>query len=173
MIVEDNAHVRVLLPPIGADELDAPAPANGVVTIGIDTGEARYAADGNAERPGSREVRVELREPPVTEPHELDATTVDPDRYRIVLDNDVVRVVRLGFAAGEEGVMVHHPPRVIVTLTDVQVRMAFEDGSTDERAVDRGLAAWLEAQTLQTANAGSAPLEVVLVEPKAPHEEER
>jgi quercetin dioxygenase-like cupin family protein len=107
------------------------------------------------------------------EPSELEATSLDPERYRIVLENEHARIVRLGFDPGEEGLMVHHPPRVIVTLTEVHVRMTFEDGSGDEAQVEAGQATWLEAQTLRTANAGSKRVEVLLVEPKGTNEEER
>lgn len=177
MIAAENEYVRVLLPAgESAQPIEAPeAAANGVVAVDLDDGSVRYTADPVAEeRPGGqREVYVELRTAPEVEPHELSAIAVDPDRYKVVLENDKVRVVRLGFEAGERGLMVNHPPRVIVTLTDVRVRMLFEDGRTDEAQVAAGLAAWLDAQTLQTENAGDAPLEVVLVEPKPSNEEER
>lgn len=75
-------------------------------------------------------------------------------------------MVRLRFEAGEKGVMVTHPPRVLVTLTDVSVKLVFQDGHRDERAAPAGVAAWLDTETLQTENAADQPLEVVLVEPK-------
>jgi hypothetical protein len=46
------------------------------------------------------------------------------------------------------------------------VKLKFADGGTDERGAPPGVAAWLEAETLQTENATAGPLEVVLVEPK-------
>ncbi len=63
--------------------------------------------------------------------------------------------------------MVAHPPRVLVTLTDVSVKLVFQDGTTDQRGGPAGVAAWIERETLQTENASSQPLEVVLVEPKS------
>ncbi len=62
--------------------------------------------------------------------------------------------------------MVEHPPRVLATLTDVAVKLLFADGRTDERGAPRGVAAWLEGETLLTENAGDHPLQVVLIEPK-------
>ena len=97
---------------------------------------------------------------------QLDAVRVDPKRYRVVLENDRVRVVRLRFEAREAGLMVTHPPRVLATLSDVQVKLLFSDGRRDERGAPAGVAAWLEEETLQTENARDEPLEVVLVEPK-------
>jgi hypothetical protein len=115
-----------------------------------------------------REIRVELKSAPSATPMKLDAVRVDPDRYRIDFENDRLRIVRLGFGPHERGLMVEHPPRVLATLTDVAVKLLFADGHTDERGAPRGVAAWLDGETLQTENAGDNPLEVVLIEPKAP-----
>ena len=60
-------------------------------------------------------------------------------------------------------------PRVLVTLTEVSVKLLFADGRTDERGAPAGVAAWLDTETLQTENARTEPLEVVLVEPKSAH----
>jgi hypothetical protein len=114
-----------------------------------------------------REIRVELKAAPSVNALALDAVRVDPARYKIDFENDKVRVVRLGFAPREKGVMVAHPPRVLVTLTDVSVKLLFQDGRADERGAPAGVAAWLEAETLRTENASNQPLEVVLVEPKS------
>ena len=112
------------------------------------------------------EIRVELKAPVKSRPMELDAVKIDPGRYKVVLENGLVRVVRLRFEGREAGLMVAHPPRVLATLTDVQVKLLFADGRQDERGAPAGAAAWLEEETLQTENARDVPLEVILVEPK-------
>jgi hypothetical protein len=114
-----------------------------------------------------REIRVELKSAPEAAPMKLDAVRVDPARYKIVFENDRVRIVRLGFAPHEKGMMVEHPPRVLATLSDVAVKLLFADGHRDERGAPRGVAAWLEGETLLTQNARDQRLEVVLIEPKA------
>jgi hypothetical protein len=114
-----------------------------------------------------REIRVELKKPPPAAPMKLDAVLIDPARYRIDFENDRVRVVRLGFGPREKGMMVEHPPRVLVTLTDVAAKLLFADGRRDERGAPLGVAGWLEGETLQTENANHEPLEVVLIEPKS------
>jgi hypothetical protein len=115
----------------------------------------------------TREIRVELKSPPKIAPMKLDAVRVDPRRYKIEFENDRVRIVRLGFGPLERGMMVQHPPRVLVTLTDVAVKLLFADGHTDERGAPAGVAGWLETETLLTENAHREPLEVVLIEPKS------
>ena len=115
-----------------------------------------------------REIRIELKAAPSISKMKLDAVRLDPARYQIDFENQRVRIVRLGFGPHEQGLMVEHPPRVLVTLTDVDVKLLFADGRTDRRSAPAGVAAWLDGETLQTENAGVHPLEVVLIEPKAP-----
>jgi hypothetical protein len=112
------------------------------------------------------EIRVELKASVKSRPMELDAVKIDARRYRVVLENGLVRVVRLRFEGREAGLMVTHPPRVLATLTDVQVKLLFSDGRRDERGAPASVAAWLEEETLQTENARDVPLEVLLAEPK-------
>jgi hypothetical protein len=113
-----------------------------------------------------REIRIELKSAPKAAAMKLDAVRADPARYKIEFENERVRIVRLGFGPHEKGMMVEHPPRVLVTLTDVAVRLVFADGRTDERGAPAGVAAWLEGETLLTENVNHQPLEVVLIEPK-------
>lgn len=134
----------------------------------VTPGSAHYCAtaphdDGHS----MREIRVELKRAPETTSMKLDAVRVDPARYKIEFENERVRIVRLGFGPREKGMMVEHPPRVLVTLTEVVVKLLFADGHTDERGAPAGVAAWLEGETLLTENANQRPLEVVLIEPQA------
>ncbi len=140
---------------------------------GAPLGSAYYSEGPLSEEPGHRgetalhEIRVELKAAPEAAALALDAVRVDPARYKVGFENQRVRVVRLRFGPHEKGLMVAHPPRVLVTLTDVAVKLVFADGRTDQRGAPAGVAAWLDEETLQTENAGDQPLEVVLVEPKS------
>jgi hypothetical protein len=114
-----------------------------------------------------REIRIELKSAPKEAPMKLDAVRVDAARYKVDFENERVRIVRLGFGPHEKGIMVEHPPRVLVTLTDVAVKLLFADGRTDERGAPAGVAAWLDGETLLTENTNDQPLKVVLIEPKS------
>ena len=171
----ENEFVRLVNVNIATNERVPEFVTSSNRTVGIDftNGGLAYYIEGSLpENAGlvadrdSREIRVELKSAPRVEPHELDAVRLEPERFRIEFENEHVRIVRLRFAAHEKGIMVHHPPRVLATITDVAVKLKFADGRTDERGAPAGVAAWLDAETLQTENASDAPLEVVLVEPK-------
>ena len=149
--------------------------ATPTLTVDLNSGGVRYSdsvSPDDALPPNAaavREIRVELKLAPESTPLALDAVQIEPTRFKVVFENDRVRVVRLRFGPRERGVMVSHPPRVLVTLTDVSVKLLFADGRTDERGAPAGVAAWLDSETLQTENARTEPLEVVLVEPKSAH----
>jgi hypothetical protein len=169
-VASENEYVRIVHVNLAAGETPpkyTPA-ATPTVSVDLNSGNVRYS-DSDDRGPGNaavREIRVELKAAPETTPLALDAVQVEPTRFKVVFENDRVRVVRLRFGPRESGVMVSHPPRVLVTLTDVSVKLLFADGRTDERGAPAGVAAWLDTETLQTENARTEPLEVVLVEPK-------
>ena len=173
-VMFENAYVRIVRVLLKSDcVVPAYSPSSDtVVSINLESGEVDYRTGEFRERTSEAgpkdidEIRVELKARPKSKPMPLDAVRLDPQRYQVVFENDRVRVVRLRFAGNEKGLMVTHPPRVLATLTDVQVKLLFADGRTDERGAPAGVAAWLEEETLQTENARAEPLEVVLVEPK-------
>lgn len=157
----ENDHVRIVRQDRACD-----GPA---VVVDLGGGAVRYEPaglpPGDAATP---QIRVQLKAPPQAEPlGDRDAVRVEPGRYRVVFENERVRVVRLHFEPGEEGDMVAHPPRVLVTLTDVAVRLNFPDGRTDERGGPAGVAGWMDGETLRTRNVAAERLEVLLVEPKS------
>lgn len=171
----ENEYVRIVQVSLAAGETPpkyTPA-ATPIITVDLNSGSVRYSnsvSPEDARRPGNasvREIRVELKSAPEPTPLVLDAVGIEPTRFKVVFENERVRVVRLHFGPRERGVMVSHPPRVLVTLTEVSVKLLFADGRTDERGAPAGVAAWLDSETLQTENTRTEPLEVVLVEPKS------
>ena len=170
-VASENEYVRIVHVNLAAGETPpkyTPA-ATPIVSVDLNSGNVRYSDidDRHPRNTAVREIRVELKSAPETTPLTLDAVRVEPTRFKVVFENDRVRVVHLHFGPRERGVMVSHPPRVLVTLTDVSVKLLFADGRTDERSAPAGVAAWLDTETLQTENARTEPLEVVLVEPKS------
>lgn len=177
LVAFENEYVRIVHVTLDAKRSTpqyTPA-ALPIVRVILDSDDPRlpqgstHYCDSTPKRGGHsvREIRVELKSPPKTAPMQLDAVRIDPARCKIDLENHRVRIVRLGFGPHEKGMMVEHPPRVLVTLTDVAVKLLFADGHTDERGAPAGVAGWLEGETLLTENANSEPLEVVLIEPKS------
>ena len=170
----ENEYVRLVNATIRRDAMAPPYTPASPRTVAIDfndRGRASYLEGTPPEQQSHadkaiRELRVELKSASRAESTPLDAIRLQPWRFKVEFENDHVRIVRLRFEAHEQGIMVHHPPRVLATITEVAVKLKFADGHTDQRGAPAGVAAWLEAETLQTENARDEPLEVVLIEPK-------
>ncbi|MFV1977207.1 MAG: cupin domain-containing protein [Candidatus Scalindua sp.] len=95
-----------------------------------------------------------------------DPTKVDSDHYKVVFENDQVRVLRITYGAGEKSVMHYHPDAVAVFTTDNQVNFTLPDGNVLETTAVKGQTIWTPAGKHLPQNVGNEPLEVILVEMK-------
>ncbi len=97
-----------------------------------------------------------------------DPTTTDGDKYKAVLENEHVRVLRYHDEPGQKTHPHHHPDSVLYALSSFKRRLAFPDGTTKERQFAPGDVMWIPAQTHTGENIGTTPTDVLLVEMKAP-----
>ncbi len=97
----------------------------------------------------------------------LDPTIIDAKHYKVVFENDQVRVLRISYGAGEKSVMHKHPEGIAVFLTDGKGKFNFPDGKTKEISWKAGQTIWLSATTHQPENLTNVPFELIQVELKA------
>ena len=97
-----------------------------------------------------------------------DPLKVDPKHYKLELENDSVRVLRVTMAPGERSPMHVHPAYTAVFLTDGKIRFALPGGKTAEHEVKRGGVAFAAAESHGPENIGSAPFELLVIEQKSP-----
>lgn len=57
-----------------------------------------------------------------------DATVLDPDYHKVVLENEHVRVLESRASPGAKSHMHSHPPRIIVSMSAARLKAAFPDG---------------------------------------------
>lgn len=98
-----------------------------------------------------------------------DAVTADPRSFRVVLENDRVRVLeyKSGPGLGVCGQGMHyHPDRVTVSLTGAKVRITNADGRTVVRDIPPGHVLFAPAETHATENIGGAGARTYIVELK-------
>ncbi|MCZ6702224.1 MAG: cupin domain-containing protein [Ignavibacteria bacterium] len=95
-----------------------------------------------------------------------DPAKVDSNHYKVVFENDDVRVLRITYGPGEKSVMHYHPENVAVFLTDNQVEFNLPDGEVVEMAATEGQAVWAPAGKHLPKNVGDKPFELILVELK-------
>jgi hypothetical protein len=98
-----------------------------------------------------------------------DARTADPRSYRVVLDNERVRVLeyrsRAGLGVCGQG-MHFHPARVTIALTGARYKVTTPEGKVIQREVEPGDVFFGEAVTHSTENIGGTGTRSYIVELK-------
>ena len=101
-----------------------------------------------------------------------DAVTSDPRSFRVVVENERVRVIefrsRPGFGVCGQG-MHYHPERVSVSLTGAKVRVTNPQGRSRVREVPPGHVSFEPAVTHATENIGGSGTRTYMIELKDPH----
>ena len=95
-----------------------------------------------------------------------DTTSTDPDKYRVVFENERVRVLEYRDEPGQKTSPHGHPDSVMVTLSSFDRRLVAADGTSRDVALSPGEVRWLDAQTHSGENVGETPTHVVFVELK-------
>ncbi len=120
---------------------------------------------GNA----TESIMVELKSRPTGAPAakiSMDAVKVDPKHYKVELENDQVRVLRVKYGPREKSVMHEHPASVAVMMTDMRTKFTTPDGKADERSNKARDAVWANPEKHLPENLGDKPIEVIVIELK-------
>ena len=96
-----------------------------------------------------------------------DAVKADPKHYKVELENDDVRVLRIHYEPGEKSVMHEHPKGVVVFLTDYQVKFIVPSGEEIPVSGKAGQVIWNDGDKHLPENTGKKALEVIQIEMKA------
>lgn len=95
----------------------------------------------------------------------LDPTTTNPQFYRVLWENDDVRVLEYEDEPGDETTPHRHPNSVMVTLTGFERELS-TGGRTLDVTLPAGAAVWLPAQSHSGKNIGTTPTHTILIELK-------
>jgi quercetin dioxygenase-like cupin family protein len=96
-----------------------------------------------------------------------DPVATNPDLYRVVFENERVRVLEYRDRPGERTTPHDHPDSVMVTLSGFSRRLR-RDGEQRDVEIAGGIASWLPAQRHSGENIGDTETHVVFVELKEP-----
>jgi mannose-6-phosphate isomerase-like protein (cupin superfamily) len=94
-----------------------------------------------------------------------DPAVTDPENYKVVFENDRVRVLEYRDEPGVKTTPHDHPDSVMITLSGFDRRLTVGDQSRDV-TLDPGQVRWLDAQTHCGENTGTTPTHVMFVELK-------
>jgi quercetin dioxygenase-like cupin family protein len=97
-----------------------------------------------------------------------DPVQVDSKHYKVVFENDQVRVLRITYGPHEKSVMHDHPNAVAIYLTDQNVKFTSPDGKTQTLPGKTGETIWTPAGKHLPENLSDKSMELILVELKAP-----
>jgi quercetin dioxygenase-like cupin family protein len=104
----------------------------------------------------------------VLESHEAtDPAVTDPDHYRVVFENERVRVLEYRDAPGDRTHPHRHPDSVMVTLTSFRRRVS-SGGRAVDVSLEAGQVRWVGAQEHTGENTGTTPTHGIFVELKEP-----
>jgi hypothetical protein len=96
-----------------------------------------------------------------------DPTETNPDHYKVVFENERVRVLEYRDTPGVRTTPHSHPDSVMVTLSDFDRKLIMGDQER-EVSLTAGQAVWVGAQTHAGENIGSTPTHTIFVELKEP-----
>ena len=96
-----------------------------------------------------------------------DPTVTNPDLYKVMFENDRVRVLEYSDVPGDRTTSHSHPDSVMVTLSDFDRKLVMGEQER-EVSLTAGQATWLPAQTHLGENIGSTPTHSIFIELKEP-----
>jgi quercetin dioxygenase-like cupin family protein len=97
-----------------------------------------------------------------------DPVKLSPQYYKVLIDNDEVRVLEFRFKPGEKEPMHSHPRGFVYALSDQKLKITFPDSRTEEITVKAGEARWREPVTHAAENIGTTEAHAIALELKKP-----
>ena len=95
-----------------------------------------------------------------------DPVNVDPKHYKVEIENDQVRVLRIHYGPHEKSVMHSHPDSVSVFQNDAHCRFTYPDGRTEEQRLRAGDTQFTPGGSHLPENLSDQGLDVILIELK-------
>ena len=96
----------------------------------------------------------------------IDPVKSSPDNYKVLLENDHVRVLEMNLKAGETDNTHSHPDETVYFVTGSKVKIHLPDGGAMEADIPDGHVMWHEAWTHTVENVGSTDIKAIVVENK-------
>lgn len=90
---------------------------------------------------------------------------LDPSHFRMVLENDHVKVIRVRLGPHEKSMVMEIPAHVMTCVTDQRVRVNYAHTRSVERSQKAGYSGWVESDEYGLENLNDKPAEWILVVP--------
>lgn len=97
-----------------------------------------------------------------------DPAKVSPETYKLVLENETVRIFRVTGPAGNKVAMHSHPDHLAIPLSPAKVQFTAKGGKPETLDMTSESASYVPAGAHESSNVGSTPLDAIVIELKAP-----
>ncbi len=98
-----------------------------------------------------------------------DPTKTDGDNYKVILENEKVRVLKYHDTAGQKTNQHHHPDFIMYALSDFTRKLIMKDGRQITRELKKGDVIWMQDQVHTGENIGKTDTRVLIIEMKGAH----
>ena len=95
-----------------------------------------------------------------------DPAKQSPDKYKVILNNDKLRVLDVRLKPGDKSPMHEHPNYVIYSFTNSTVKFTFKDGKTTDVKTKAGQCMYRSAESHAVENTGKTEVHVLNIELK-------
>ncbi len=93
-----------------------------------------------------------------------DATLASPDVYRVIFENDLIRVLDINLKAGSTSEMHAHPSYLVYALSSCKVKFTSMNGEAGDVAIKAGETMWREEETHRATNVGDSDCRALNIE---------
>jgi len=97
-----------------------------------------------------------------------DPVEIGPDVYKVVFQNDRVRVMEITFKPGDKIALHSHPDHFVYVLSNGTLALSYPDGTKKEFEGKAGDVVWINAESHAAENVGTTEFKGVVVELKEP-----
>src|SRR2546421_4587999 len=99
--------------------------------------------------------------------HAQDPVKTSPQFYKVLLENDQVRVLEYHLKAGEKEPMHSHSAGVVYVLSGGKLKFSYPDGRTEIKSAAAGETIWREPVTHAVENIGDTEAHAIAIDLKS------
>ena len=97
----------------------------------------------------------------------IDPTKSSPENYKLLMENDTVRVLEMNLQAGKKDNQHSHQAETVYFISGGKVKIHLPGGDSVEADLPNGHVMWHEAWTHTVENVGSSDIRAIIVEDKS------
>lgn len=96
----------------------------------------------------------------------VDPLEAAPDMYKLIFENDRVRVMQVSFEVGQSIPEHSHPDHFVYVLEGEKLQITKNDGTVADADLKAGDVVWIDAETHSAVNTGTTPVKLLVTEMK-------